>query len=547
MAGKPHICFAAGTDPAYADAITQQYGYQATQVEGGEAFELAPRWAATATDGGGLSQGDPTTITWSYVPDGTSIAGFAGEPTSNSNLQAWLSSIYPGGFAQYHPVFLQFFARWSELTGISYVYEPNDDGASFGPPPGGAPGLLGVRGDVRIGAHFIDGDFNTLAYNFFPAGGGDMVIDSADSFFNDTSDNSLILRNTLAHEAGHGIGLEHSCPTNGSKLMEPFINLNFDGPQFDDILGAQRHYGDVNEDNDNAGSATAIGPLIPGDSHLESGLSIDGSLDGDFFSFQMNSQISSLSVHASPTTQAPYPAGPQDGNCETGNPTFNPNPVHDLKLEVLDSDGTTVLHSRDINPAGQPEDITDIPLTGPATYYARILGDGTNQTQLYDLALDVGASTSLCEATPTSPCKKASRSRLVIKAGKKLAWKFKGGVALGEFGNVLNADTVALCGYRDGNLIFSAGIPAAGSRWKVKPGKKLRYKDKAGLADGVTRLRIRPKGFRLKMKEQNLPFLPMALNTELQVQLRGSGGACYESEFLLPLKKNTDKLLKARQ
>ena len=71
---------------------------------------------------------------------------------------------------------------------------------------------------------YITGNFGILAYNFFP-NSGDMVIDVPDSFYNNTSNNSLGLRNTLAHEHGHGLGLSHVCPVNQTKLMEPFISL----------------------------------------------------------------------------------------------------------------------------------------------------------------------------------------------------------------------------------------------------------------------------------------------------------------------------------
>ena len=57
-------------------------------------FEITNRWTATATDGGGLSLGDPTTLTWSVVPDGTSISGGIGEPAAPSNLRSFLDGIY---------------------------------------------------------------------------------------------------------------------------------------------------------------------------------------------------------------------------------------------------------------------------------------------------------------------------------------------------------------------------------------------------------------------------------------------------------------------
>ena len=57
-------------------------------------FNDTDRWNATATNGGGLGQGDPTTLTWSFVPDGTSISGGVGAPASGSNLIAFVGTIY---------------------------------------------------------------------------------------------------------------------------------------------------------------------------------------------------------------------------------------------------------------------------------------------------------------------------------------------------------------------------------------------------------------------------------------------------------------------
>jgi Matrixin len=206
-----------------------------------DAFQSSTRWTSTATNGSGLAQWEPIVLTWSYLPDGTPINGGAGEPSSASALQARLHDIY-GNFSTWHALFKEIFQRWSELTGITYIYEPNDDGADFP----STPGERGVRGDIRIGGHLIDGNSGVLAYNYYPDW-GDMVIDTADSFFDDTSNNSLGFRNVLAHEHGHGLGLSHSCPVNQTKLMEPYISRNFDGPQFDDILGAQQVYGDVTQ------------------------------------------------------------------------------------------------------------------------------------------------------------------------------------------------------------------------------------------------------------------------------------------------------------
>ena len=34
------------------------------------------------------------------------------------------------------------------------------------------------------------------------------------------------LRNVVMHEHGHGLGFQHTCPANGTKLMEPFIDTS---------------------------------------------------------------------------------------------------------------------------------------------------------------------------------------------------------------------------------------------------------------------------------------------------------------------------------
>jgi len=182
------------------------------------AFQSSARWTSTATNPGPLGQGDPTTITWSIIADGVNIPGFAGESAADSNLIATLDGIYgsAGGPLSNRPWFPQLrsvFDRWSAVSGINYVYEPNDDSAAFA---AASVGILGVRGDVRIGGHTIDGNSGILAYNFFPDN-GDMVIDTGDNFYNDTSQNSRGLRNVTAHEAGHGLGLSHVCPINETK------------------------------------------------------------------------------------------------------------------------------------------------------------------------------------------------------------------------------------------------------------------------------------------------------------------------------------------
>jgi hypothetical protein len=162
------------------------------------------RWSTTATNGGGLGQGDPTTITWGIAPDNT--------PTNNgtvSNLIAFLDNNIgnTGATIQDRPwfsIFQDSFDRIEETTGIDFVFETADDGVQMS---SGNSGILGTRADIRIMGRSIDGQSggNTLAFNFFP-NHGDMVIDTDNSnFYSDSTNNFIGFRNVLMHEVGHDL------------------------------------------------------------------------------------------------------------------------------------------------------------------------------------------------------------------------------------------------------------------------------------------------------------------------------------------------------
>src|SRR5207244_79354 len=81
------------------------------------------------------------------------LTGGAGETNANSSLASLLNARY-GSSATWLPLIQSVFTEWSNISGVTYIYEPNDDGAAMST---GNSGVLGVRGDVRIGAHPIDG------------------------------------------------------------------------------------------------------------------------------------------------------------------------------------------------------------------------------------------------------------------------------------------------------------------------------------------------------------------------------------------------------
>jgi methionine-rich copper-binding protein CopC len=329
------------------------------------------RWTRTATNGSGLGQGHPSTITWSIMPDGTTLTGSVGEAAAPSDLRARLNGIY-GSMNSWLPVFQQVFDRWEAVSGIDFVYEPNDDGAAFS---GNNSGVLGVRGDIRIGGHHIDGNSGTLAYNFFP-NHGDMVLDTADSFYSNTSNNSIRLRNTVAHELGHGLGLEHSSPTSGTKLMEPFISLSYDGPQHDDILRIHRGYGDPRESNDTAATASNIGSLSA-TATVISDVSIDDDADVDYFRFTVGAS-SLVNITLAPLGFV-YTVGLEGGSTQS----FDSRAQSDLTLAVLNSNATTVLATAALSGLGGVETVAGLSLTA-GQYLVRVTG-AQNTAQMYTL------------------------------------------------------------------------------------------------------------------------------------------------------------------
>lgn len=362
------------------------------------------RWASTATDFVTNPTGRPVTLTWSIVPDGTNISHL-GKPSS---LISVFDSIFPGSVGvpllekPWFSLIQQSFNRWNEVSGVKYVYEPADDGVAHGT----SVGLLGVRGDIRLGGASIDGTGgtnNTLATaSLIPI--ADITIDTADTAYFSAAGGFapyINLRTTLMHEIGHTLGLGHSSSNNRTFLMEGVLpaQITFDGPQIDDIRGAHFLYGDAYEKanagagNDTFGNATSLGTIGAGQSALlgEQGgpdsvvlasetdfLSISNANDVDTYSFSID--------HPSVVDLVLTPIG--DTYHERG--TINTSTVSDLKLELYAAGNPTpqLLESVNLNGVGQAESLIDLTLATAGTYYARVSGNA-DAAQLYQLLVDV--------------------------------------------------------------------------------------------------------------------------------------------------------------
>ena len=399
-----HTLFAEGTPQSVVEKYEHDHDHEEETPIG--QFNADDRWGTTATNGGSLGQGDPTTLTWSIAPDGTNIPGFNGEDAAPSNLIATLAGIYgshsPGdGDLTNEPWFDEIersLTRWNDVSGINYVYEPNDDGAAFSAFSGAAPGVVGVRGDVRIGGHEIDGNSGVLAYNFFPDN-GEMVIDTADSFYNNTNSDSLRLRNVVSHEAGHGLGFSHVESSDSRFLMEPFLSTAFDGPQLDDILAAHRNFGDANEfefGNETTATATSLGAIADGVTvsiGTDAGDTVVAATDIDFVSIDDDgdTDVFSFSVVADASVDiALSPVGPtyQQGRQGGSQSAYDAAAQSDLTLELLGTGGS-VLTTANATGVGSGESITDFDLGTAGTYFARITGATSDVVQVYQLDVTV--------------------------------------------------------------------------------------------------------------------------------------------------------------
>ncbi|MDD5088330.1 MAG: choice-of-anchor D domain-containing protein [bacterium] len=334
-------------------------------------FRIGDRWQYTATDGYTGSPGNPITLTYSFVPDGINVDGATNQLHSRLNSQFGSQEVW-------QQLVARIFQRWSDVSGIHYLLV-SDDGAGWG-----SNGQLGSRGDIRIASIPIDGPSNVLAYDYFPDQ-GDMVLD-ADENWGATQGDYIFFRNIVAHEHGHGWGLNHVCPANSTKLLEPYYSPSFDGPQHDDIRAAIRDYGDRYDLNNTAGTSSDLGILDHDTTITEIG--IQSLNDQDWWYFEIPDGFG-FNLTIRPVGHE-YLEGPQngDGSCTAGTLINSLDDVN-LNLSLYDATGTILLGQSADHPAGEDERIARFdPPPGGGAYQANVIGTQTDNVQLYDLIFD---------------------------------------------------------------------------------------------------------------------------------------------------------------
>jgi hypothetical protein len=214
------------------------------------------------------------------------------------------------------------------------------------------------------------------------------------------------------HEIGHAIGLDHVVSGDAAFLMEPVVELSFDGPQLDDIRGLHHLYGDRLEKtpggagNNTLSTATDLG-LLPAGAAISLGgdagpdtvvapadddfLSISGGLNPDFFAFEI-AEPAHLDVRVTPLG-GQFHQGVV-GRAELLTDAFSSS---DVGFVVLAADATLLA---DVNhqPAGGPELMHSLLLPAAGKYFVEVTGS-REVALLYQL--DVALSSA---AVPEPPC-----------------------------------------------------------------------------------------------------------------------------------------------
>jgi hypothetical protein len=238
--------------------------------------------------------------------------------------------------------------------------------------------------------------------------------DNAGDFASSSANNFKLFRNTISHEHGHGMGFQHVCPNNSAIIMEPVVPSSTAAPDMlseDDIAHIHRKYGDQNEAggaNDTPATATDLGSLGDGTVTVED-VSIDAVGDVDVYQFTISeAKEVTLTLRPVGTSYSIADQPGSDANCTGVSPAnFDLASRINLDVQIIDSNGSTVIATANSAAAGTNEVLNSINLSTADTYYARVFttdADTTGtvanqdaQIQLYELDLTIG------EGAPPEP------------------------------------------------------------------------------------------------------------------------------------------------
>ena len=309
-------------------------------------------------------------ITWSIMPDGTSIGGVPSNFVSTMNQKFgannWEASIEDA------------LAQWENVANVNFS-QVSDDGAPFD--SGNIQQGSSEFGDIRIGGYSQSS--NVLAFTMLPpaANGGS---DSGDIFFNTNEPwhigSNYDLETVALHEVGHALGMGHS--TSVSAVMYPYYGGVDQQLSSDDIAGVQSIWGPRQEDPfvqntdnltwTNAANVTGFMNTSSDQVYLP-GLDVASSAESYWFKVTTPSNASNT-----------FTAQVQSTNLSELSPRVQ---IYNASLKGL------VQASATASTYGATIDATITNATPNTTYYIRVLGSnsGSSGTGAYAMTLNMGS------------------------------------------------------------------------------------------------------------------------------------------------------------
>lgn len=311
-------------------------------------------------------------VSVSFMPDGTLISGY----------QSNLFSVYNGTYSQatWQREVARALQSWANVSNLNFHFVPDD---------GSAQGTAGLAqgdsrfGDIRIGGYSMGSGILGLGWN--PGGtttAGDVTLNTSAAFpIGSIPD----LASVVMHEAGHGIGFNHSL-THPS-VMEGGLWGTYSAPYADDIAGVQAMYGarrpdsyDAAAANGTLGTATTLSLSGGG---VTFGADVTTMADVDFYRVVVpSSSDGSLTVSADARNLSLFAA----------------------KVSVLDASGTLVTTAS----SSTYGDVATVHLTGLVagqTYYLQVAGATTDVFGMgaYRLSAQFGGSSLPPPVVPPPP------------------------------------------------------------------------------------------------------------------------------------------------
>jgi hypothetical protein len=206
----------------------------------------------------------PKLITYSFVPDGTSIGGVP------SNLQQTLNASF--ATADWKAQFAKAASAWQKVANVNFTLKTDS-----GDPLGVSGNMQNDSrfGDIRIGGYPMSGSILAFAYLPPPANGG---TSAGDIFFNTNiawqiNGTTYDLMTVAIHELGHALGMGHSAINTAA--MWPSYTSAKQTLTTDDVSGIRTIYNsrqndffDANGSNDQSTAADDISSYVDSNGQL---------------------------------------------------------------------------------------------------------------------------------------------------------------------------------------------------------------------------------------------------------------------------------------